>query len=63
MIHIEHVAIWARDLEALSSFYAQNFGASIGPSAKGATRWPRTYTWTPTLPVHANTGCRAGALR
>ena len=28
---IEHVALWARDLEALCAFYARTFGATIGP--------------------------------
>lgn len=39
MPHIEHVALWARDLEALCLFYAKAFGATIGPvyenNAKG----------------------------
>ncbi|MBL8345481.1 MAG: VOC family protein [Rubrivivax sp.] len=28
---IEHVALWARDLESLCAFYARTFGAAIGP--------------------------------
>ena len=27
---IEHVAIWAKDLELMKAFYAGNFGASVG---------------------------------
>ena len=27
---IEHVALWARDLETLCDFYARHFGASVG---------------------------------
>lgn len=30
MLHIEHVAIWTTDLEALKEFYATHFGASAG---------------------------------
>lgn len=29
-MHIEHVAIWARDLERLKEFYCRYFGASAG---------------------------------
>lgn len=28
---IEHVAFWARDLEALCGFYSRHFGAAVGP--------------------------------
>ncbi len=28
---IEHVALWARDLESLCAFYARTFEATIGP--------------------------------
>jgi lactoylglutathione lyase len=31
MVFIEHIALWARDLESLCSFYANAFGASVGP--------------------------------
>ena len=27
---IEHVAIWAKDLDVMKDFYAGNFGASVG---------------------------------
>ena len=30
-MHIEHIAIWARDLEKLREFYCRNFGARSGP--------------------------------
>ena len=29
-VRIEHVALWARDLEALAAFYARWFGARVG---------------------------------
>ena len=31
MARIGHVAIWTEDLERLAKFYAQYFGASVGP--------------------------------
>ena len=31
MTHVEHVALWAKDIDALSSFYREFFGASVGP--------------------------------
>lgn len=31
MPRIEHLAIWARDLDALASFYEEFFGATVGP--------------------------------
>lgn len=31
MPRIEHVAFWTRDLESLSAFYADSFGATVGP--------------------------------
>lgn len=30
-MRIEHVALWARDLDALAEFYARWFGARVGP--------------------------------
>jgi lactoylglutathione lyase len=30
-MRIEHVALWARDLDALTEFYARWFGARVGP--------------------------------
>ena len=30
-MRIEHVALWARDLEGLTEFYARWFGARVGP--------------------------------
>lgn len=30
-MRIEHVALWARDLESLAEFYARWFGARVGP--------------------------------
>ncbi len=29
--HIDHVALWSRDLEALCTFYKRYFGATVGP--------------------------------
>lgn len=31
IIHIEHIAIWAKDIERLKSFYVEFFGAFAGP--------------------------------
>jgi lactoylglutathione lyase len=31
MARIEHVAMWAEDLDCLASFYKKYFGADIGP--------------------------------
>ena len=30
-MHIEHVAIWTKDLERLRTFYESHFGAIVGP--------------------------------
>ena len=37
-ITIDHVALWARDLEALCAFYARYFGASVGPLYENPAR-------------------------
>jgi len=31
MPSLEHVALWVQDLEAMSAFYADTFGATVGP--------------------------------
>lgn len=31
MPRLEHVAFWVRDLEAMCAFYAETFGAIVGP--------------------------------
>ena len=31
MARIEHIALWARDVEGLAAFYAEHFGANVGP--------------------------------
>ena len=31
MARIEHIALWTEDIERLASFYAEYFGASVGP--------------------------------
>jgi lactoylglutathione lyase len=31
MTHVEHIAIWVDDLEAVSAFYSKYFNASVGP--------------------------------
>src|SRR5512145_2988645 len=46
MPHIEHVAYWVEDLDRVSAFYSEQFGAEIGPlyvnAAKGyASRFLR----------------------
>jgi lactoylglutathione lyase len=38
MPRIEHVALWARDLESLCSFYAKAFGATVGPEYKNEAK-------------------------
>jgi len=37
-MRIEHVAIWTRDLEALTAFYVRWFGAHAGPPYRSRTR-------------------------
>jgi lactoylglutathione lyase len=36
MARIEHVALWARDIDAVCSFYAEYFGAQIGARYENA---------------------------
>jgi lactoylglutathione lyase len=31
VIRIEHIALWARDIDRVCAFYARHFGAQIGP--------------------------------
>lgn len=31
MVRIEHIALWAADIDDLCAFYARHFGARIGP--------------------------------
>ncbi len=31
MIRIEHLALWTHNLEGLAAFYAEAFGAAVGP--------------------------------
>ena len=31
MSHIEHIAMWVNDLDRICSFYADHFGAAVGP--------------------------------
>lgn len=38
MPRIEHVALWARDLDNLCSFYAQAFGATVGSVYENKTK-------------------------
>jgi len=38
VVHIAHVAIWTRDLEALAAFYGRFFGAQAGPPYRSASR-------------------------
>jgi lactoylglutathione lyase len=38
MPRIDHVAMWTSDLEGLATFYAQFFGASIGPKYTNAAK-------------------------
>lgn len=38
MPHIEHIALWAQDLEVLCTFYARHFGAAVGPLYENARK-------------------------
>ena len=38
MPRIEHIAFWVDDLDALSAFYAQAFGAQVGPRYVNAAK-------------------------
>lgn len=29
-MHVEHIALWSRDIERLAAFYAKYFGAAVG---------------------------------
>lgn len=40
---VEHVALWARDLEALKAFYVRWFGATSGARYENAARGFRSY--------------------
>jgi lactoylglutathione lyase len=42
-MHIEHVAIWARDLETLRAFYERHFGARSGPPYENRSKRFRSY--------------------
>jgi len=35
---IEHVALWARDLDAVCAFYAEHFAATVGPLYENAAK-------------------------
>jgi len=38
VVHIEHVAIWTRDVEGLTAFYVHFFGAHAGPPYRSTSR-------------------------
>ena len=38
MPRIEHVALWVQDLDAMSAFYAEVFGAAVGPLYENASK-------------------------
>jgi lactoylglutathione lyase len=38
VVHIEHVAIWTRDVEGLTAFYVRYFGAHAGPPYRSTSR-------------------------
>jgi lactoylglutathione lyase len=38
MPRIEHIALWVDDLDALGAFYAQTFGAQVGPHYVNAAK-------------------------
>jgi lactoylglutathione lyase len=35
---IEHIALWTEDIERLASFYAEYFGASVGPKYENPSK-------------------------
>jgi len=41
--HIEHVAIWCRDLETMREFYVSQFGAVAGPLYRNCARGFQSY--------------------
>src|SRR5512141_1793336 len=45
-MHIEHVAIWARDLERLRTFYEEYFGAQAGPKYRNPRHQFESYFLT-----------------
>jgi lactoylglutathione lyase len=46
MTHIEHVALWARDLEAMRSFYERYFGGRAGPRYENQAKRFESYFLT-----------------
>lgn len=42
-MHIEHVALWARDLEAMRLFYERYFGARAGPRYENPDKQFQSY--------------------
>lgn len=36
MPRLEHVALWVQDLESMCAFYAETFGATVGPRYENA---------------------------
>lgn len=46
IMHIEHVAIWTRDLERLRAFYQTYFGAACGPKYTNPRRQFESYFLT-----------------
>jgi len=45
-MHIEHIALWTRDLERLRAFYQTHFGATAGPRYESASRPFASYILT-----------------
>lgn len=42
-MHIEHIAIWTRDLEALKDFYTKHFGCVSSPMYTNSEKGFRSY--------------------
>jgi lactoylglutathione lyase len=38
MVRLEHIAMWVRDLDAMSSFYSSTFGGVVGPLYQNPTK-------------------------
>jgi lactoylglutathione lyase len=45
-MHIEHVALWARDLEGMRAFYEKYFGARCGPRYENPAKGFASYFLT-----------------
>jgi lactoylglutathione lyase len=42
-MHINHVAIWVRDLEAMKEFYCRSFGGTANAKYENPDKWFKSY--------------------